>query len=221
MPGPVEVVEGVLALGALLHLLSVWRAQGSKGVIKTVFGVVRLVPGVNELIAAVLKGEVKNAVKLLSSDDATTGANSGKRQALVTIPAKGIPADDLLKEMLEFKAREQFVEEGSIFAYVYALPSHSHEKLMIEASKVFGEGSTLGDQQHSAFLEQVYQSFMHGNALNPSIFPSLRKMEVETVSMTAAMLNGDANVVGSLTSGGTESVLMSIKTYRDLARFAF
>ena len=31
------------------------------------------------------------------------------------------------------------------------------------------------------------------------------------------MLNGDKDVAGSLTSGGTESVLMAVKTYRDRA----
>jgi len=36
--------------------------------------------------------------------------------------------------------------------------------------------------------------------------------------MTASMLNGSRDVVGSLTSGGTESILMAIKTYRDRAR---
>ena len=36
--------------------------------------------------------------------------------------------------------------------------------------------------------------------------------------MAADMLHGDANVVGSVTSGGTESILCAIKTYRDRAR---
>ena len=36
--------------------------------------------------------------------------------------------------------------------------------------------------------------------------------------MTAAMLNGDEETVGSLTSGGTESILMAMKAYRDRAR---
>ncbi len=36
--------------------------------------------------------------------------------------------------------------------------------------------------------------------------------------MTAWMCHGDSNTVGSLTSGGTESILMAIKTYRDLAK---
>jgi len=36
--------------------------------------------------------------------------------------------------------------------------------------------------------------------------------------MTASMLHGDADVVGSVTSGGTESILCAIKAYRDRAR---
>lgn len=45
-------------------------------------------------------------------------------------------------------------------------------------------------------------------------------METEIVSMTAAMLNGDSDVVGFVTSGGTESNLMAVKTYRDMAKKA-
>ena len=43
-------------------------------------------------------------------------------------------------------------------------------------------------------------------------------METEIVSMTAAMLNGSSETVGFLTSGGTESNLMAVKTFRDRAR---
>ncbi len=46
-------------------------------------------------------------------------------------------------------------------------------------------------------------------------------METEIVSMAASMLNGDENVVGFHTSGGTESTLMAIKSYRDRARKLF
>lgn len=59
---------------------------------------------------------------------------------------------------------------------------------------------------------------MHENALNPLVFPSLRQFEVEVVAMTAWMLNGSDGVVGNITSGGTESILMAMKTYRDRAR---
>jgi glutamate/tyrosine decarboxylase-like PLP-dependent enzyme len=38
-------------------------------------------------------------------------------------------------------------------------------------------------------------------------------METEIVSMTAGILNGSDECVGFLTSGGTESNLMAVKTY--------
>jgi len=44
---------------------------------------------------------------------------------------------------------------------------------------------------------------------------------MEIVSMTSSMLHGDSKVVGSMTSGGTESLLMAMKTYRDRARALF
>ena len=43
-------------------------------------------------------------------------------------------------------------------------------------------------------------------------------METEIVSMTAAMLNGNEDVVGFVTSGGTESNLMAVKTFRDMSK---
>ena len=66
-----------------------------------------------------------------------------------------------------------------------------------------------------------FHSFMHENALNPLVFPSLRQFEVELVAMTAWMLHGEDGVVGNVTSGGTESILMAMKTYRDRARDLF
>ena len=40
----------------------------------------------------------------------------------------------------------------------------------------------------------------------------------QIICMTADMLHGDGNVVGALTSGGTESILMAVKAYRERAR---
>ena len=66
-----------------------------------------------------------------------------------------------------------------------------------------------------------FHAFMHENALNPMVFPSLRRFETEIVSMVANMLHGNSAVVGNVTSGGTESILMAVKTYRDRARVLF
>ncbi|TPX00992.1 aspartate aminotransferase family protein, partial [Schumannella luteola] len=45
-------------------------------------------------------------------------------------------------------------------------------------------------------------------------------LESELVGFTRGLLNGDAEVVGSATSGGTESCLLAVKTARDVWREA-
>ena len=60
--------------------------------------------------------------------------------------------------------------------------------------------------------------FFSENGLNPTAFPSLRELETQVVAMVASLLNGDGEVVGNMTSGGTESLLMAVKTAREWAR---
>jgi len=43
-------------------------------------------------------------------------------------------------------------------------------------------------------------------------------MENEVIAMAARHLNGDADVVGNFTSGGTESIMLAVKAARDQAR---
>jgi sphinganine-1-phosphate aldolase len=50
------------------------------------------------------------------------------------------------------------------------------------------------------------------------VFPGIRKMESEVVRMTLELYHAPLEAAGNLTSGGTESLLMAIKTYRDMAR---
>jgi len=67
-------------------------------------------------------------------------------------------------------------------------------------------------------LQNAYNAFFSENALNPSAFPSLKRLEAEVIAMTAGLLGGDGATVGNMTSGGTESLLMAVKTARDWAR---
>lgn len=53
------------------------------------------------------------------------------------------------------------------------------------------------------------------NGLDPTTFPSVAAMERELVGFARAMLHGDGDVVGNVTSGGTESCLLAVKTARD------
>lgn len=67
-------------------------------------------------------------------------------------------------------------------------------------------------------ITEVYGKSAYTNPLHPDVFPGLCKMEAEIVRISTKLFNGDANCCGSVTSGGTESILMACKAYRDYAR---
>ncbi|OPL10804.1 MAG: hypothetical protein AVO34_09890 [Firmicutes bacterium ML8_F2] len=74
-----------------------------------------------------------------------------------------------------------------------------------------------GEDAHSLAVE-AYTRFLPHNALYVNMYPSIGKMEKEVVSSVAELLRADDEVVGNITSGGTESILMAVKTARDWAR---
>lgn len=113
----------------------------------------------------------------------------------LSFPKKGQSAESVLKELNEAKQNDVDWKRGRSFSLVYPVHDEHHE-----------------------FLKKAHNTFFSENGLNPMAFQSLRKFEHETVRMCADLFKGDRNTVGILTSGGTESLLMMIKTYRDKAR---
>jgi sphinganine-1-phosphate aldolase len=65
----------------------------------------------------------------------------------------------------------------------------------------------------------VYAQFAHANPLHSEAFPSVCRMEAEVVSMTAKLLGAGSwdknSICGSITSGGTESILTAVRVSRD------
>ncbi|MGA8370591.1 MAG: aminotransferase class V-fold PLP-dependent enzyme [Acidimicrobiales bacterium] len=87
----------------------------------------------------------------------------------------------------------------------------------------FASGAVYnGDQEHIDFLNEVYALNSQANPLHPDLWPSAVKFEAEIVAMTATMLGGgDAGVptvCGTVSSGGTESIMLAMRTYRDRAK---
>lgn len=74
-----------------------------------------------------------------------------------------------------------------------------------------------GDEKLTELLVKVYGEFAWSNPLHPDIFPGVRKMEAEVVRMACTLFNGGPESCGTVTSGGTESILMACKAYRDMA----
>ena len=65
--------------------------------------------------------------------------------------------------------------------------------------------------------KDAYLRFFSTNGLLPGIFPSLARFEREVIDYAAGMFHGP-DAVGSITSGGSESILMGVKSARDRAR---
>ena len=108
------------------------------------------------------------------------------------IPQEGLSKESLFAEMKEMSKEDLDWRNGRNFAYVY-----------------------YPGEEISNIVKEAYQMFFSENALNPSAFPSLRNMENDIISMSADLLGGNKKVVGSLTTGGTESILMAVKTARE------
>ena len=114
---------------------------------------------------------------------------------LSKLPEQGMDKDKLFDYMEEQKVNDTSWRDGKTFCLVYD-----------------------GGPEISEVIKTAYTMFMSENGLNPSAFPSLRKFENDIVSMCAHHLNGDKNVSGSMTSGGTESILLANKTAREWAK---
>lgn len=113
----------------------------------------------------------------------------------IILPEKGTAKAQLETELKEIHSHDFDFEGGKVFAYAY----HYTE-------------------EHTDLLKYAYNLFFSANALNPMAFPSAKKFESEVVSMCADLFHGDQKVFGNITTGGSESLLMAVKTYRDWAR---
>ena len=76
----------------------------------------------------------------------------------------------------------------------------------------------FADDEVSRVAHEAYGMFATTNALAPQAFPSCRTMETEVVSMVLGLLRAGSTAAGSITSGGSESIILALKTARDQAR---
>jgi glutamate/tyrosine decarboxylase-like PLP-dependent enzyme len=112
-----------------------------------------------------------------------------------TIPTTGRDADAILAEARDYGQHDADFRGGRTWSMVY----------------------WAGDEHH-ALVEKAHDLYLAHNALNPIAFQGLKRMETEVVQMVAGLFHGPDTVCGTMTSGGTESLLLAVKAYRDRAR---
>jgi glutamate/tyrosine decarboxylase-like PLP-dependent enzyme len=116
------------------------------------------------------------------------------------LPEHGLPSDQVLRQLIEFKQGDQDWRGGRVFSLVYS----------------------AGDDVHE-LLSEALALYSAENGLNVLAFPSIGTMQHDIIRNTATLLGADDTasggaVEGYLTSGGTESLLQAVKTARDIAR---
>ena len=100
---------------------------------------------------------------------------------------------DILARLRELQSADVPVTGGRTLAYVY--------------------DSGLADADDVG--RAAVAAYAGSNGLDPTAFPSLLTMENELVGFAARLLDGPGSCVGTVTSGGTESVLLAVQGARD------
>lgn len=67
-------------------------------------------------------------------------------------------------------------------------------------------------------FKNAYSLLERSNPLHPDVFPGVRKMEAEVVNMCGNLLKSPNPEAGSFTSGGTESILLAMRSYKKIAK---
>lgn len=150
---------------------------------------IKLVPGVKSYIDA----EKKKVVEKMQSD------GKSKREGWQTeLPSTGL-GTSILEKMREEK-RKDVIWQGKCSGTVY-----------------IGGNESEG---HFSLINEACSMFAHTNPLHMDVFQSVVRFEAEVVAMTAAFLGSKektsgGQICGNMTSGGTESILLAVKSARD------
>jgi sphinganine-1-phosphate aldolase len=80
---------------------------------------------------------------------------------------------------------------------------------------VFNAGEDVGAVKRAA-----YAMFSEENGLGPGAFPSLAEMERDVVAFGLALMRAPDGAAGTMTSGGSESIFLAVKSAREAARAA-
>jgi sphinganine-1-phosphate aldolase len=113
----------------------------------------------------------------------------------LTLPKEGL-AHDAVRAELEALANMDHTrwEDGYVSGAVY----HGEEELLQLQTEAYGK-------------------FTVANPIHPDVFPGVRKMEAEVVSMVLNVFHAPPGGAGVTTSGGTESILMACLAARQKA----
>eukprot|EP00210_Caulerpa_lentillifera_P007678 g7329.t1 len=124
----------------------------------------------------------------------------GDEKAILTLPEQGWSTHHILTHLTERVKRDVVIHQtdSTVSGTVY-----------------------IANTELETLLCSVYKLHCLTNPLHPNVFPSVRQMEAEVITICGKLLNSKGvakNVCGAMTGGGTESILSAVKASRDYMR---
>lgn len=115
----------------------------------------------------------------------------------MAFPRDGQAPEAILAALQAVRGGDVRHDEGRLFALVYGV-----------------------DDEHGRLLADAYGAYLATNGLGAGlVFPSLGKLEADVIGDTLELL-GAGDGAGSLTSGGTESIIMALRAAKEGRRAA-
>ncbi|MET1127867.1 MAG: aspartate aminotransferase family protein [Thermoproteota archaeon] len=109
------------------------------------------------------------------------------------LPEKGLSAEAVLEALRSIAAGDMDPRSGRMLG-------HSYE---------------TGLEELRVAVLNAYEMFFDKNMLDFTVYPSVLKLEQEVVEAAAELLHAPPGAVGSFTYGGTESIMLAVKSARD------
>jgi len=113
--------------------------------------------------------------------------------------------------MVKDKIPKTGITEKDLFEY---MENSMHSDIDWRSGKTFGAVYYPGEK-YSKAISNAYIKYMHENAFDPQLFSSILTMENELVEQTASLFSSNKKLFGNLTSGGTESIFLSVLSARN------
>lgn len=113
----------------------------------------------------------------------------------VILPENGLPPDEVRASWAQARSDDVDWRSGRSWSLVYDSP-----------------------RWHQDLVDEAAAQFAHENALSASAFPSAGHFESEVVAMVASVVAPRSTSYGVFTTGGTESIMVAMKGYRDSDR---
>lgn len=168
------VEHAVVLFGAAYVLRKLTKGGLLNNITRLTLDVAQALPGTKDIV----EKEQKEAIKQVESMifDGVEDDN-----VMEEIPDNGLSAERVMEILQEWRDKEEGYRSGKAFGGIYT------------------------DYEEVEDLEKkALNLYCDSNGLYPTTFPGLRKLEAEMVRMSCALLHGDKETCGTMTSGGTE-----------------